>query len=133
MEHGQLSWIANFTWGIADDVLRDLYIRGKYRDVVLPMTVLRRLDAVLEPTKQAVLDMKASLDKTGIVHQRLRRGDGGGTPAVHPPFSAATIRSRVNALPQLRSARASPYRPAGLPRAHLPLWPRGRRIAGFRP
>src|SRR3989449_533048 len=69
MEHGQLNWIANFIWGIADDVLRDLYVRGKYRDVILPMTVLRRLDAVLEPTKQAVLDMKASLDKAQIVHQ----------------------------------------------------------------
>jgi hypothetical protein len=49
--------------GIADDVLRDLYVRGKYRDVILPMTVLRRLDAVLEPTKPAVLDMKAALDR----------------------------------------------------------------------
>ena len=35
---------ANFIWGIADDVLRDLYVRGRYRDVILPMTVLRRLD-----------------------------------------------------------------------------------------
>jgi type I restriction enzyme M protein len=69
MEQGQLNWIANFIWGIADDVLRDLYVRGKYRDVILPMTVLRRLDAVLEPTKQAVLEMKASLDKAKIVHQ----------------------------------------------------------------
>jgi type I restriction enzyme M protein len=69
MEQGQLNWIANFIWGIADDVLRDLYVRGKYRDVILPMTVLRRRDAVLEPTKQAVLDMKASLDKANIVHQ----------------------------------------------------------------
>jgi type I restriction-modification system DNA methylase subunit len=60
MEQSQLNWIANFIWGIADDVLRDLYVRGKYRDVILPMTVLRRLDAVLEPTKQAVLDMKTS-------------------------------------------------------------------------
>src|SRR6059058_366983 len=69
MDNGQLAWITNFIWGIADDVLRDLYVRGKYRDVILPMTVLRRLDAVLEPIKQAVLDMKASLDKAGIVHQ----------------------------------------------------------------
>ena len=69
MEQGQLSWIANLIWGIADDVLRDLYVRGKYRDVILPMTVLRRLDSLLEPTKQAVLDMKASLDKAGIVNQ----------------------------------------------------------------
>jgi type I restriction-modification system DNA methylase subunit len=48
-------------------VLRDLYVRGKYRDVILPMTVLRRLDAVLEPTKQAVLDLNESLDRAGIV------------------------------------------------------------------
>src|SRR3972149_11925373 len=69
MEQGQLSWVANFIWGIADDVLRDLYVRGKYRDVILPMTVLRRLDAVLEPTKQALLDMKGSLDNAGITNQ----------------------------------------------------------------
>ncbi|MDF0675851.1 MAG: class I SAM-dependent DNA methyltransferase [Nitrospira sp.] len=69
VSNGDLNWIANFIWGIADDVLRDLYVRGKYRDVILPMTVLRRLDAVLEPTKQAVLDMKASLDKAKVVHQ----------------------------------------------------------------
>jgi type I restriction enzyme M protein len=42
MEQGRLNWLANFIWGIADDVLRDLYVRGKYRDVILPMTVLRR-------------------------------------------------------------------------------------------
>ncbi|MBE0568654.1 MAG: SAM-dependent DNA methyltransferase [Deltaproteobacteria bacterium] len=69
MEQSKLNWIANFIWGIADDILRDLYVRGKYRDVILPMTVLRRLDVLLEPTKQAVLDMKASLDKAGITNQ----------------------------------------------------------------
>jgi len=69
LEPNQLNWITNFIWGIADDVLRDLYVRGKYRDVILPMTVLRRLDAVLEPSKQTVLNMKASLDKAKIVHQ----------------------------------------------------------------
>ncbi|MGH9633742.1 MAG: type I restriction-modification system subunit M, partial [Candidatus Angelobacter sp.] len=69
MDSQNLSWITNFIWGIADDVLRDLYVRGKYRDVILPMTVLRRLDAVLEPTKQDVLKMKASLDRSKIVHQ----------------------------------------------------------------
>ena len=62
-----LHWIANYIWGIADDVLRDLYVRGKYRDVILPMTVLRRLDTVLEDSKQAVLDMKADLDALGLV------------------------------------------------------------------
>ncbi|CAG0979053.1 MAG: DUF1016 N-terminal domain-containing protein [Candidatus Methanoperedens sp.] len=58
MSNSDLNWIANFIWGIADDVLRDIYVRGKYRDVILPMVVIRRLDAVLEPTKKAVLDMK---------------------------------------------------------------------------
>ena len=67
MANGDLNWVANYIWGIADDVLRDLYVRGKYRDVILPMTVLRRLDAVLEGSKQAVLDMKASLDGAGVV------------------------------------------------------------------
>ena len=69
MEQGQLSWIANFIWGIADDVLRDLYVRGKYRDVILPMMVLRRLDAVLEPTKKAVLELKTQLDRAGVANQ----------------------------------------------------------------
>ena len=77
MDQTHLNWIANFIWGIADDVLRDLYVRGKYRDVILPMTVLRRLDAVLEPTKQAVLDMKASLDKAGIANQDAGAAAGG--------------------------------------------------------
>lgn len=50
--------IVSFIWGIADDCLRDVYVRGKYRDVILPMTVIRRLDAMLEGTKQAVLDIR---------------------------------------------------------------------------
>ncbi len=70
--------ISSFIWGIADDVLRDVYVRGKYRDVILPMTVIRRLDAVLEPTKDAVLRMKDHLDNVGIVSQdtALRRVSG---------------------------------------------------------
>ena len=69
MSHADLNWIANYIWGIADDGLRDLYVRGKYCDVILPMTVLRRLDAVIEGTKQAVLDMKAVLDEAGVIEQ----------------------------------------------------------------
>jgi type I restriction enzyme M protein len=69
MDQAQLNWLTNFIWNIADDVLRDVYVRGKYRDVILPMTVLRRLDAVLETTKPAVLEMKAALDKEGITNQ----------------------------------------------------------------
>ena len=48
--------IVSFIWSIADDCLRDVYVRGKYRDVILPMFVLRRLDCLLEETKEAVLE-----------------------------------------------------------------------------
>ncbi|GAA6388024.1 N-6 DNA methylase [Dialister sp. i34-0019-2H8] len=61
--------IVSFIWGIADDCLRDVYVRGKYRDVILPMTVIRRLDAMLEDTKADVLKMKDTMDKAGITNQ----------------------------------------------------------------
>ena len=69
MQDSQLATISNFIWNIADTVLRDLYVRGKYRDVILPMTVIRRLDAVLESTKQQVLEEKKWLDEAGISDQ----------------------------------------------------------------
>lgn len=46
---------ANFIWGVAD-LIRDTFKRGKYQDVILPFTVLRRIDCVLAPTKDAVVD-----------------------------------------------------------------------------
>lgn len=58
--------INGFIWSIADDVLHHVYDRTKYRDIILPMTVIRRLDAVLEPTRAAVLARKAELDAAGI-------------------------------------------------------------------
>src|SRR5437588_3818531 len=78
MDFAQHNLIVNFIWNVADDVLRDLYVRGKYRDVILPMTVLRRLDAVLEPTKPAVLTMKEKLDRAGVKQQdaALRKAAG---------------------------------------------------------
>ncbi len=97
MEQSQLNWIANFIWGIADDVLRDLYVRGKYRDVILPMTVLRRLDAVLEPTKEAVLDMKAALDRAGIVHQDQALRQAAGQAFYNTSrFTLRDLRSRAS-------------------------------------
>ena len=78
MTNGDITWIVNYIWGICDDVLRDLYTRGKYRDVILPITVLRRLDVVLEETKQAVLDTKETLDQAKVVEQdaALRQASG---------------------------------------------------------
>lgn len=56
MTQNSHSKLIAFIWSIADDCLRDVYVRGKYRDVILPMVVLRRLDALLEPSKKEVMD-----------------------------------------------------------------------------
>jgi type I restriction enzyme M protein len=69
MDNQVYNTIVNFIWSIADDCLRDVYVRGQYRDVILPMTVIRRLDAMLEETKPAVLEMKEKLDAAGIANQ----------------------------------------------------------------
>lgn len=61
--------IVSFIWGIADDCLRDVYVKGKYRDVILPMTVIRRLDSMLEDTKKDVLERKKFLDANKIENQ----------------------------------------------------------------
>ena len=91
------NWIANYIWGIADDVLRDVYVRGKYRDVILPMTVLRRLGAVLEPTKQAVLDMKALLDAIGVVDQKAALRDAAGHAFYNTSkFTLKDLRARAS-------------------------------------
>ena len=70
MDQATHNKIVSFIWGIADDVLRDLFRRGKYPDVILPMCVIRRMDAVLEPTKKQVLETKAMLDGALITEQR---------------------------------------------------------------
>lgn len=69
MNNQTYNQIVSFIWSIADDCLRDVYVRGKYRDVILPFTVIRRLDAVLVDTKQDVLDMKKKLDEAGVANQ----------------------------------------------------------------
>ncbi|MDL2274129.1 type I restriction-modification system subunit M [Oscillospiraceae bacterium OttesenSCG-928-G22] len=69
MDNQTHNQIVSFIWGIADDCLRDVYVRGKYRDVILPMTVIRRLDAVLEDSKDDVLEMKKMLDAAGVANQ----------------------------------------------------------------
>ena len=103
MTNGDTNWIANYIWGIANDVLRDVYVRGKYRDVILPMTVLRRLDAVLEDTKPAVLEMKAALDAAGIVEQEAALCQAAGQAFYNASkFTLRDLRARGNQQ-QLRS------------------------------
>jgi len=97
VNNGNLSWITNYIWGIADDVLRDLYVRGKYRDVILPMTVLRRLDAVLEDSKQALLDMKKTLDDAGVVEQDQALRQAAGQAFYNTSkFTLKDLRARAN-------------------------------------
>ena len=98
MSNNNLNWIANFIWGIADDVLRDVYVRGKYRDVILPMVVIRRLDAVLEPTKKAVLDMKKTLDDAGIANPDAALRQASGQAFYNAsPFTLRDLRARAKA------------------------------------
>jgi type I restriction enzyme M protein len=64
MDHSVHSKLISFIWSIADDRLRDVYVRGKYRDVILPMVLLSRLDTLLELSKEAVLaDVEYQLEE----------------------------------------------------------------------
>ena len=97
MDQATHNKIVSFIWGIADDVLRDLFKRGKYPDVILPMCVLRRMDAVLEPTKQAVLDTKQMLDDARITEQRAALADAVGQAFYNTSrFTLRDLKSRGN-------------------------------------
>lgn len=96
MDNQTYNQIVSFIWGIADDCLRDVYVRGKYRDVILPMTVIRRLDAVLEPTKEAVLQMKKSLDEAGVINQTDALCNVAGQAFCNTsPFTLKDLKSRA--------------------------------------
>jgi type I restriction enzyme M protein len=103
MNYAQHNMIVNFIWRIADDVLRDIYVRGKYRDVVLPMTVIRRLDALLEPTKKEVLAMKQRLDESNVITQDAALCDSSGQAFYNAsPFTLRDLKARARQQ-QLRS------------------------------
>jgi type I restriction enzyme M protein len=78
MNHATHNTLVGFIWNIADDVLRDVFGRGKYRDVILPMTVIRRIDSLLEPTHEQVLERHRQLNKLEIQEQapQLTRASG---------------------------------------------------------
>ena len=102
MQDSQLSQISNFIWNTADVVLRDIFVRGKYRDVILPMTVIRRLDAVLEPTKEDVLAIKEWMDQEKILDQEGPLKDAAGQQFYNAsPFKLSDLRNR-NSQQQLR-------------------------------
>jgi type I restriction enzyme M protein len=95
MDQATHNKIVSFIWGIADDVLRDLFRRGKYPDVILPMCVIRRMDAVLEPTKKKVLDTKKMLDDARITEQRAALCEASGQAFYNASrFTLRDLRSR---------------------------------------
>ena len=97
MDQATHNKIVSFIWGIADDVLRDLFKRGKYPDVILPMCVIRRMDAVLAPTKKAVLDTKKTLDDAGITEQRAALCQSAGQAFYNTSqFTLQDLKSRGN-------------------------------------
>jgi len=80
LNHAVHNKLVSFIWSIADDCLRDVYVRGKYRDVILPMVVLRRLDALLEPSKAKVMEELAfqqrEMSQTELDDSALRAASG---------------------------------------------------------
>lgn len=102
--------INSFIWSIADDVLHHVYDRTKYRDIILPMTVIRRLDAVLEPTRSAVLARKAELDAAGVPEAAQGPAlDRAAGQAFHnrSPFTLKQLLSRPN--PETQKADFEAY------------------------
>lgn len=96
MDNITYNQIVSFIWSIADDCLRDVYVRGKYRDVILPMTVIRRLDSVLEDTKENVLQMKKTLDEAGILNQNDALCNAAGQAFCNSsPFTLKDLKSRA--------------------------------------
>lgn len=67
MNQAQYSKLFSFLWNIANDVLVHAFEKGKYKDIIMPMMVLRRIDVLLEPTKEKVLEKKKQLDEFGIL------------------------------------------------------------------
>ncbi len=80
MNHASHNKLVSFIWSIADDCLCDVYVRGKYRDVILPMVVLRRLDTLLEPSKEKVLEevefQKQEMQSTELENYPLTQASG---------------------------------------------------------
>jgi len=92
--HDQL---VSFIWNIANDVLVNTYNKGDYRKIILPMMVIRRLDAVLELTKDAVLSMKKSLDESGVQNQEEALCSIAGQAFCNSsPFVLKQLKSRTN-------------------------------------
>lgn len=99
----KLQPIINFIWSVADDVLVNTYQKGKYKDVILPMTVIRRLDLLLEPTKDRVLktyeEYKGKIQNLDSLLTNSKHGSG----LAFYNTSPFTLKNLLNAPKNLRS------------------------------
>ena len=97
MDNKNFGSLVSFLFGIANDCLVDVYDVGDYRKIILPMMIIRRFDAVLEPTKKEVLDLKASLDADGILDQDdALCGITREAFCNSSPYTLSDLRSRTN-------------------------------------
>ena len=97
MEKANFGQLVSFIFGIANDCLVDVYDVGDYRKIILPMMVIRRFDAVLEPTKKAVLEMKSNLDSAGITEQDEALCNVAGEAFCNSsPYTLSDLKSRTN-------------------------------------
>ena len=99
MEQSQCNFLFSFIWNIANDVLVNAFNKGDYKKVILPMLVLRRIDVLLEPTKDAVIQMKEQLDKNKIENQAPVLYDITGYPFYNTSkFTMKTLKSEIDPL-----------------------------------
>lgn len=97
MEKANFGQLVSFLFGIANDCLVDVYDVGDYRKIILPMMVIRRFDAVLEPTKKKVLEMKKNLDAAGITEQDEALCAVAGEAFYNSsPYTLSDLKSRTN-------------------------------------
>lgn len=90
--------LVNFIWSIADDCLRDVFVRGKYRDVILPMTVIRRFDSVIEPKKKEILELKEIFKKNNAENLEEAMGLAVNLPIYNiSEFTLKDLKSETNA------------------------------------
>ena len=99
MEQSQYNFLFSFIWNIANDVLVNAFNKGDYKKVILPMLVLRRIDVLLEPTKDSVIQMKEQLDKNKIENQAPVLYDITGYPFYNTSkFTMKTLKSEIDPL-----------------------------------
>lgn len=99
MEQSQYNFLFSFIWNIANDVLVNAFNKGDYKKVILPMLVLRRIDVLLEPTKDAIIQMKEQLDKNKIENQAPVLYDITGYPFYNTSkFTMKTLKSEIDPL-----------------------------------